>query len=144
MHVSVMAQAKGPPQQQQQQQHQHQPAPLLNGRPMLDKSMAPPPITNGRLSSFVKPKIIHEPQPPLQQLQPMAPPPVVNSAAATPSSGGDVEIILKMMTSMVDPLSKIAATPRTDLAEVQPQKQHKYVELPPLYKPTTKPRKFSP
>lgn len=55
--------------------------------------------------------------------------------STTTSSGGDVSSILKMMTSTYEPLSKIAATPRTEIEDQQPKKQHVYAGLPPLFRP---------
>lgn len=46
--------------------------------------------------------------------------------------GKDVESILKMMTSTLEPLTKIAATPRTDIDVQTPNKPHVYANLPPL------------
>lgn len=46
--------------------------------------------------------------------------------------GKDVESILKMMTSTLEPLTKIAATPRTDIDVQTPNKPYVYANLPPL------------
>lgn len=46
--------------------------------------------------------------------------------------GKDVESILKMMTSTLEPLTKIAATPRTDIDVQTPKKPYVYANLPPL------------
>lgn len=55
-------------------------------------------------------------------------------AQQSSGSGGDVNSILKMMTSTYafEPLSKIAATPRTEIDVQQPNKQHIYAGLPPM------------
>lgn len=100
------------------------PPQLMNGRPN------PPALTNGRVPTFAKPaKPEHQPN---------------ILAPSTPSSGGgDIDRILKMMTSLVDPLSGIAATPRNEIAELHPPKQHKYAEMPPLFKPPIKPREYN-
>lgn len=50
--------------------------------------------------------------------------------------GKDVESILKMMTSTLEPLTKIAATPRTDIDVQTPNKPHVYAHLPPLLRST--------
>lgn len=57
----------------------------------------------------------------------------------TPSNnhgGKDVESILKMMTSTLEPLTKIAATPRTDIDVQTPNKPYVYANLPPLLRAT--------
>lgn len=55
---------------------------------------------------------------------------------STPTDGGrDVESILKMMTSTLEPLTKIAATPRTEIEDKQPNKSYVYANLPPFFKP---------
>lgn len=57
---------------------------------------------------------------------------------STPTDGGrDVESILKMMTSTLEPLTKIAATPRTEIEDKQPNKSYVYANLPPFFKPPT-------
>lgn len=109
--------------------------PIVNGRPLekQQQTIQLPNVPNGRLMNFTKPtKLNHEIVPPNHQQPP-----------ATPTSGKDVEIILKMMTSTVDPLSQIAATPRNEIIEMHPQRQHKYLnDLPPLFKPPIKPCRF--
>lgn len=103
--------------------------------------MNPPAQMNGRASSmYPKSNPKHEQLllPPLMAL-PQLPPSVQHAPPTTPSSGGDVESILKMMTSTMAPLTKIAATPRTEVEVQQPSKQHVYAELPPLFKPPSKP-----
>lgn len=62
--------------------------------------------------------------------------------STTTGSGGDVNSILKMMTSTYEPLSKLAATPRTEIEDQQPKKQHVYAGLPPLFRPASNPREF--
>lgn len=47
--------------------------------------------------------------------------------------GKDVESILKMMTSTLEPLTKIAATPRTEIEVQQPKKAYVYANLPPPF-----------
>ncbi|XP_055308289.1 AF4/FMR2 family member lilli-like isoform X2 [Sitodiplosis mosellana] len=55
---------------------------------------------------------------------------------STPTDGGrDVESILKMMTSTLAPLTKIAATPRTEIEDKQPNRSYVYANLPPFFKP---------
>lgn len=55
---------------------------------------------------------------------------------STPTDGGrDVESILKMMTSTLEPLTKIAATPRTEIEDKQPNRSYVYANLPPFFKP---------
>lgn len=50
-----------------------------------------------------------------------------------PSDGNrDVESILKMMTSTLEPLTKIAATPRTEIEVQQPNRSYVYANLPPF------------
>lgn len=107
--------------------------------------MNPPSLTNGRGSSiYQKPNPKHEQQSaPLMPLSQLPALPPQHAPPSTPSGGGDVESILKMMTSFTAPLSKIAATPRTELEVQQPSKQHVYAELPPLFKPPTKPAPIS-
>lgn len=65
--------------------------------------------------------------------------PIPNQGELTPSTptdgGRDVESILKMMTSTLEPLTKIAATPRTEIEDKQPNKSHVYANLPPFFKP---------
>lgn len=60
----------------------------------------------------------------------------LQSTSDHPSShndgGKDVESILKMMTSTLEPLTKIAATPRTDIDVQTPNKPYVYANLPPL------------
>lgn len=59
-----------------------------------------------------------------------------NSNHTEPIEGGrDVESILKMMTSTLEPLTKIAATPRTEIEVQQPNKPYVYANLPPFFKP---------
>lgn len=56
--------------------------------------------------------------------------------SSLPTEGGrDVESILKMMTSTLEPLTKIAATPRTEIEVQQPNKPYVYANLPPFFKP---------
>lgn len=52
----------------------------------------------------------------------------------SPDGGKDVESILKMMTSTLEPLTKIAATPRTEIEIQQPNKPYVYANLPPFFK----------
>lgn len=107
-------------------------------------AMNPPSLTNGRNSSiYQKPNPKHELTAPLMPLSQLPTLPPQHAPPSTPSGGGDVESILKMMTSTMAPLSKIAATPRTELEVQQPSKQHVYAELPPLFKPPTKPAPIS-
>lgn len=126
VHVTTMAPAKGPPFPTSSLSSQ----PMMNGRP-LDKAplIQSSNVPNGRVPSFTKPtKSSHEAIP---GNHPPPPPP--------PSTPKDVESILKMMTSTVDPLSQIAATPRNEIIEMHSQRQHKYVDFPPLFKPEFKP-----
>lgn len=56
--------------------------------------------------------------------------------SSLPTEGGrDVESILKLMTSTLEPLTKIAATPRTEIEVQQPNKPYVYANLPPFFKP---------
>lgn len=67
-----------------------------------------------------------------------------NESQPTSNDGGkDVESILKMMTSTLEPLTKIAATPRTEIEVQQSNKSHVYA-LPPsfLKLPTNSSSKF--
>lgn len=58
--------------------------------------------------------------------------------STTHSDGGrDVESILKMMTSTLEPLTKIAATPRTEIEIHQPNKSYIYANLPPFSRSTS-------
>lgn len=58
--------------------------------------------------------------------------------STTHSDGGrDVESILKMMTSTLEPLTKIAATPRTEIEVHQPNKSYIYANLPPFSRSTS-------
>lgn len=66
----------------------------------------------------------------------------MDMSIAPAGSGGDVSDILKMMTASVEPLSKIAATPRTEIEVQQPNKQHIYAGLPPIFRPPTNPSKY--
>lgn len=63
--------------------------------------------------------------------------PSSNHAAATSQNDGgrDVESILKMMTSTLEPLTKIAATPRTEVEVQQPNKPYVYAIIPPFLRP---------
>lgn len=115
------------------------------------------PLTNGRTSSsstsvsanpsslFSKPTklTLHDQLDPLQSLMPM---PELPNLAQPPETPTKVEEILKMMTKQLvegPPLSKIAATPRTEIEVQQPNKKHVYAELPPsMFKPPLRPRKF--
>lgn len=56
-------------------------------------------------------------------------------AQQLPGSGGDVNSILKMMTSTFEPLSQIAATPRTEIEVQQSNKQHVYAGLSQMFPP---------
>lgn len=120
-------------------------APLTNGRALSSSTAA---SANSNPSSlFSKPTKLppNDQLEPLQSLMPMPQLPSLTQPPATPTSavGGDIESILKIMTSSLAPLSKIAATPRTEVEVQQPNKQHVYAELPPsLFKPPMKPRKF--
>lgn len=59
-----------------------------------------------------------------------------NEPSSLPTEGGrDVESILKLMTSTLEPLTKIAATPRTEIEVQQPNKPYVYANLPPFFKP---------
>lgn len=61
---------------------------------------------------------------------------IPNQVETPPTDGGrDVESILKMMTSTLEPLTKIAATPRTEIEDKQPNKSYVYANLPPFFKP---------
>lgn len=53
----------------------------------------------------------------------------------SPDGGKDVESILKFMTSTLEPLTKIAATPRNEIEIQQPNKPYVYANLPPFFKP---------
>lgn len=53
-------------------------------------------------------------------------------STARTEGGRDVESILKLMTSTLEPLTKIAATPRTEIEVHQPNKSHIYANLPPF------------
>lgn len=110
------------------------------------------PLTNGRSaptnpsSLFSKPTKLppHDQLDPMQSLMPM---PELPSMAQPPETPTKVEEILKMMTKQLvegPPLSKIAATPRTEIEVQQPNKKHVYAELPSLFKPPLKPRKCRP
>lgn len=59
------------------------------------------------------------------------------STSSHADGGKDVESILKMMTSTLEPLTKIAATPRTDIDVQTPNKSYVYANLPPLLRATT-------
>lgn len=63
---------------------------------------------------------------------------------STPTDGNrDVESILKLMTSTLEPLTKIAATPRTEIEVQQPNKPYVYANLPPFLRiPTSNCSKF--
>lgn len=92
-----------------------------------------PPLTNGRGAGelFQKPRKL----PPTEPLEPPASP--------FPNAGGDIENILKLMTSStMTPLSKIGATPRTEIEVQQPNKAHVYAELPPPYLKQNKRREY--
>lgn len=125
-HVTAMASAKGPPFPPSSQSN----PPMMNGRP-LDKQplIQSSNVPNGRVPSFTKPTKSGHEAIPINHPPPTPP----------PSTPKDVESILKMMTSTVDPLSQIAATPRNEIIEMVSQRQHKYVDLPPLFKPEFKP-----
>lgn len=57
----------------------------------------------------------------------------INDHSSSHNDGGkDVESILKMMTSTLEPLTKIAATPRTDIDVQTSNKPHVYANLPPM------------
>lgn len=63
---------------------------------------------------------------------------ISSEKTTTPTDGGkDVESILKMMTSTLEPLTEIAATPRTEIEVHHPNKPHIYPSLPPFIKPPT-------
>lgn len=95
-------------------------------------AMNPPAQINGRTST------LFQKANPKQEQQSSMLPPLMSAPIGGP--GQNVESILKMMTTnYLAPVSKIAATPRTEVAEQQPSKQHVYAELPPLFKPPTKP-----
>lgn len=83
---------------------------------------------------FKVPILNEQPQPkPRSNPKKMEPP-----STSTNDGGKDVESILKMMTSALEPLTKIAATPRTEI-EVQQNKSHVYANLPPpFFKAPTK------
>lgn len=113
-------------------------APLTNGR---SSSTAPTTTTTNPSSLFSKPTKLppHDQLEPLQSLMPESP-----GLMQPPETPTKVEEILKMMTKQLvgPPLSKIAATPRTEIEVQQPNKKHVYAELPPqLFKPPMKPRK---
>lgn len=57
---------------------------------------------------------------------------ITDHSSSHNDGGKDVESILKMMTSTLEPLTKIAATPRTDIDVQTPNKPHVYANLPPL------------
>lgn len=110
------------------------------------------PLTNGRSSSSANPSSLFSkpsklpPQDQLDPLQSLMPMPELPSMGQPPETPTKVEEILKMMTKQLvegPPLSKIAATPRTEIEVQQPNKKHVYAELPPsLFKPPMKPRKL--
>lgn len=56
----------------------------------------------------------------------------IEPTSSRSDGGKDVESILKMMTSTLEPLTKIAATPRTDIDVQTPNKSYVYANLPPL------------
>lgn len=61
----------------------------------------------------------------------------IDHSSSHNDGGKDVESILKMMTSTCEPLTKIAATPRTDIDVQTPKKPHVYANLPPLLRDPT-------
>lgn len=113
--------------------------PLTNGRPAADNRTdlfqmprkLPPETTASTTSSAINDNEFVAPLPP----------------NATPNSavGGDIQHILNYMKFELStaPLTKIAATPRTEIEAPQTNKKHVYAELPPHgFKPPMKPRKF--
>lgn len=118
-------------------------APLTNGRSSSSSSSA----SANPSSLFSKPTKLppHDQLDPMQSLMPM--PELPSMAQPMPETPTKVEEILKMMTKQLvegPPLSKIAATPRTEIEVQTPNKKHVYAELPPslLFKPPMKPRKL--
>lgn len=72
------------------------------------------------------------PSQPDHQISKIRPPNPTDHSASHNDGGKDVESILKMMTSTLEPLTKIAATPRTDIDVQTPNKPYVYANLPPL------------
>lgn len=114
----------------------------------VKNSMAPPMSSNVPNSStlFSKPFKPPPQQHHDKQTSSSAGRPILNHIApsSTPTGAGEnVENILRMMkTSFVEPLSKIAATPRTELDVQTPNKNHVYAGLPPLFRGASGQRKF--
>lgn len=124
------------------------PPPTLNGgrSNALNQPYVPSHLPNGRVSSFLKPQISASQSlsnsnhmlinsllpPPSSGL--MQHPFSMPSAGATPGPQDDkVESILARMRPLVEPLDAISATPRNEIAEIQPVRQHKYALLPPMF-----------
>lgn len=78
---------------------------------------------------FAKPFKI--PSQPDHQISKSRIPNLVDHSSSHSDGGKDVESILKMMTSTLEPLTKIAATPRTEIDVQTPNKPFVYA-LPPL------------
>lgn len=120
----------GPPSQlpppAAQQQHSNQGGPLEKSQPYM-----PHMNSNGRLPTFAQPTKLDGP--PSHHLNQLPPPPTIRSSTASNVGPSHIDSILKMMTSKVDPLSAIAATPRTEVIEHHPVRAHKYIGLPPLF-----------
>lgn len=100
--------------------------------------------TNGRIQPVKPAKLMLEPSSmmqdhhqPLAPLAQLAPLPRMLPQQSTPQ----VQDILKYMTSTVDPLPGIPATPRNEIMEIKPTRAHIYAELPPTFKSSMKPRK---
>lgn len=108
-------------------------------------SMAPPMSSNVPNSSSLFPKPFKVPTH-HDKSHPVVRPISNHIAPSTPTETGEnVENILKMMTSTlsVEPLSKIAATPRNELEVQQPSRNHIYATgLPPMFRGSLNQRKF--
>jgi hypothetical protein len=115
-----------------------------NSQQVADSTMNPPAHMNGR-GYIPKPNPKHEQTamlPPLSALpaMPAMPqlPSLVHALPSAPSGGGDIENILKLMTSRTMPLEKIQATPRNEVEVLTPIKTPVYAALP-SFKPPIKP-----
>lgn len=103
--------------------------------------------SNGRIQPVKPAKLLlesssmmqdhHQPLAPLAPLAPLQRLLPQQSTMSTPQ----VQDILKFMTSTVDPLPGIPATPRNEIMEIKPTRAHIYAELPPTFKSSMKPRK---
>lgn len=85
---------------------------------IIDSQQLPPPMPPTNMAPPLQTSL---PQTQQRQQQQQPPP-----TAQTPQRVAD---ILKLMTSKVNPLTAIAATPRTDLVEVQSSRPHIYASM---------------